>query len=209
MNIDPLFETNMIMASIANTAAINAALGPALTRASEAAASGAIWWHGATPSHFVVAERQALAALTEQARALAQRYTERGAAGAPVPQWTTRLTLNVARHGQSSPELPPAYDAYWVADYMVEDGYGGSPDRALGGELVLEDPRLPAPMMEVPDLRLRLSADPRGAFYDPEVAIRPTAGMMLLLPPWVRRRYRPLLSRHARSWVSIALTPVR
>ena len=35
------------------------------------------------------------------------------------------------------------------------------------------------------------------------------AGMMLLLPPWVRRRYRPLLSRHARSWVSIALTPVR
>ncbi|WP_420138826.1 hypothetical protein [Sphingomonas sp.] len=209
MNIDALFETNVVMASVPDAPAINAALAPLLMRASQGAAAAPIAWHGPVPQDAGVAEQQAIARLTDHAIALARAYTERGEAAAPVPRWTAHIRMNVVRFGQSPSEIAPAYDAYWTADYMVDDGYGGSPDRALAGELILEDPRLPATMMELPDLRLRLSADPRGVFYDPQAAIRPTSGVMLLLPTWLRRHHRPLRTRQVRSWVSIALTPAR
>jgi hypothetical protein len=209
MNIDSLFETNVILASLPDAGAINASLGPLLLRASERASAAPMGWHGPVPADLGAGDAQALASLTEQAIAVARRYTERGDAGAPVPHWATQIRLNVARFGQLPPETAPSYGAYWTADYIVDDGYAGSPDRALAGELVVEDPRLPAPMMELPDLRLRVSAGPRGTFYDPEAAIRPMTGMLLMLPGWLRWRYRPLRSRQPRSWVSIALTPVR
>jgi hypothetical protein len=51
------------------------------------------------------------------------------------PRWISNMWANVSPPGASN-QTHSHPGAYWSAVYYVEDGYGGSPDRALGGELV-------------------------------------------------------------------------
>ena len=60
--------------------------------------------------------------------------------------------------------------SFWSAVYYLDDGYGGSEDPALGGELQLLDPRMPAVAMASPELAFR---EPDGAIQHAELTLRP------------------------------------
>lgn len=78
--------------------------------------------------------------------------------------------------------------AFLTALYFVDDGYGGSNDPALGGELVFVDPRYPIVRMRNPDLRRRR---PDGGVDQHEVRLRPATGQLLLFPSWLAHGLMP------------------
>ena len=95
--------------------------------------------------------------------------------------------------------------AFWSAVYYVDDGYGGSPDRALGGELVLEDPRMPAIRMAAPDLRFRR---PGGKADHHETWMRPESGRIVMFPAWLSHAVRPYRGSGLRISVAVNLSAV-
>lgn len=118
--------------------------------------------------------------------------------------WQTRIGGHVAAR-QGPIEIAPSYDAFWSTIYVADDGYAGSRDPGAGGELIFHDPRLPAPMMEMPDLRLRMEIGRANAIYTPEIAVRPATGYLLLYPGWLRVSMRPLRVAGPRLMVGVSL----
>ncbi|MDP8993775.1 MAG: 2OG-Fe(II) oxygenase family protein [Pseudomonadota bacterium] len=87
-------------------------------------------------------------------------------------RWAPEMWANVSPPGASNRHhCHPG--AFWLAVCYVDDGYGGSPDRALGGELVLFDPRMPMIRMGWPDLRFKRPG--RSPDHD-EAHFRPASG---------------------------------
>jgi uncharacterized protein (TIGR02466 family) len=92
--------------------------------------------------------------------------------------------------------------AYLSALYIVDDGYAGSADPALGGELVFVDPRYPIVRMRNPDLRSR-RAD--GSADQHEVRLRPTTGQLLIFPSWLAHGLMPFHGTARRVMIGINL----
>ena len=92
--------------------------------------------------------------------------------------------------------------AYLTALYVVDDGYGGSADPALGGELVFVDPRYPIVRMRTPDLRSR-RAD--GSADQHEVRLRPTTGQLLIFPSWLAHGLMPFHGTGPRIMICVNL----
>ena len=90
--------------------------------------------------------------------------------------------------------------AYWSAVYYVDDGYAGSSQPDVGGELVLYDPRMPFVRMLPFELRYR---KPDGTAADSQVSIRPTAGQIVMFPPWLYHSVHPFTGAGTR--ISIAM----
>lgn len=94
--------------------------------------------------------------------------------------------------------------SYWSAVAYIDDGYGNSKDTALGGELQLQDPRMPMIRMTAPDLRLR---DPSGKAQQNEIMIRPRTGMIVMFPSWMQHAVRAYHGEGPRISVAINLIP--
>jgi uncharacterized protein (TIGR02466 family) len=92
--------------------------------------------------------------------------------------------------------------AYLTALYFVDDGYGGSADPALGGELIFVDPRYPIVRMRNPDLRPR-RAD--GSADQHEVRLRPATGQLLIFPSWLAHGLLPFHGPAQRIAVGVNL----
>lgn len=86
----------------------------------------------------------------------------------------------------------------------LDDGYDGSDDPALGGELQLLDPRMPMIRMTAPDLRL---AGEDGQPQHNEISIRPRTGMIVLFPSWLQHAVRPFHGEGTRISIAINLIP--
>jgi uncharacterized protein (TIGR02466 family) len=122
--------------------------------------------------------------------AAADRFTvDVAAQGKPRFRWAAEMWANI-----SGPDASNQYHAhpgaFWSAVYYVDDGYGGSADAAMGGELVLQDPRMPMIMMTMPTLRFKRPDRPPD---EPELAMRPVAGRLVMFPAWLNHcvmRYR-------------------
>jgi uncharacterized protein (TIGR02466 family) len=122
--------------------------------------------------------------------AAAERFTvDVAAQGKPRFRWAAEMWANI-----SGPDASNQYHAhpgaFWSAVYYIDDGYGGSADPALGGELVLQDPRMPMIMMTMPTLRFKRPDRPPD---EPELAMRPVAGRLVMFPAWLNHcvmRYR-------------------
>lgn len=112
----------------------------------------------------------------------ADRFTvDIASTGAPRFRWAAEMWANVSpRHASNQFHTHPG--AFWSAVYYVDDGYGGSADRTLGGELILQDPRMPMIMMSMPTLRFRKPGSPPD---EPELAMRPAAGRLVMFPAWL------------------------
>ncbi|AHE56872.1 hypothetical protein [Sphingomonas sanxanigenens] len=148
------------------------------------------------------------ALLAGELRAAADRLTlDVGAREVPRYRWDVTMTAYVAQRGEVG-ETSKRHDAFWRALYFIDDGYAGDRN-ATGGELVIEDPRLPAPLMEDPDLRLRLQLQQGGAIYMEEAVLRPAAGRLLMLPGWLRVVHRPHNGKGERIWISADLVAHR
>lgn len=142
--------------------------------------------------------------LGRHAAMLANRMTADISHTARTTVWRIGMSAHLA-HGGEIVTIPRAYDAYWSGVYVVDDGYAGSPEAETGGEFVILDPRLPAPMMEMPHLRLRTAVEPRPAIYAPEVTITPGSGTLYLFPGWLALEHRVLCCPGPRILVGLSL----
>lgn len=146
----------------------------------------------------------------EAARALCDHVVRRADAavhdklqqgGAIRFNWSAEMWTDVtARLGSIQVHSHPG--AYLTALYVVDDGYGGSGDPALGGEVVFVDPRYPIVRMRNPDLR-SLRAD--GTADQHEVRLRPATGQLLIFPSWLAHGLMPFHGPGQRIAVGINL----
>jgi len=114
-------------------------------------------------------------------------------------EWLPEMWANVNEHGASN-QTHCHPGSQWSAVYYVKDGYGGSEDDALGGELVFLDPRVPMIRMREPDLRSRTRD---GSPEHQESWMRPKTGQLVIFPAWLMHSVRPYFGKELR--VSIAI----
>jgi len=113
--------------------------------------------------------------------------------------WSVEMWANVADSGAAN-EAHCHPGAAWSAVYYVDDGYNGSSDPATGGDLVLYDPRMPFVRMLPFDLRYRR---PDGKGAESQSAIRPVSGRFVMFPPWLVHSVHPFYGSGQR--ISIAM----
>lgn len=143
--------------------------------------------------------------LIERVIAAADRFTVdiRGQ-GAPRYKWFPEMWANVSEKGASN-QYHTHPGAFWSAVYYVDDGYGGSSDDSLGGELVLLDPRMPAIRMNTPDLRFRR---PGQKPDEHEKWFRPQSGLTVMFPSWLSHAVRPFNGSGSRISIAINLSAI-
>ena len=117
-------------------------------------------------------------------------------------RWLPEMWANVSQPGASN-QFHTHPGAFWSAVYYVDDGYGGSEDASLGGELILLDPRMPMIRMAAPDLRIRR---PGQRPEDQEKWFRPKSGMIVIFPAWLSHAVRPYNGTALRISIAINLT---
>ncbi|ABC63137.1 2OG-Fe(II) oxygenase family protein [Erythrobacter litoralis] len=115
--------------------------------------------------------------------------------------WVPEMWANVSSKGHANQyHFHPG--SFWSAVAYIDDGYGGSDDPALGGELQLLDPRMPMVRMTAPDLRM-LDAD--GKPQQNEISIHPKTGMIVMFPSWLQHAVRPFHGSGTRISIAINL----
>ncbi len=114
-------------------------------------------------------------------------------------KWQPEMWVNVNRPGDSNQShWHPGSFLSFV--YYVDDGYGLSSDRALGGELVFVDPRMPFLRMRTPDLRC---ADNAGNVAEHETWVRPFSGLLIGFPSFLGHSVRPYRGTATRTSIAI------
>jgi uncharacterized protein (TIGR02466 family) len=124
--------------------------------------------------------------------------------GQPRYRWFPEMWANVSPP-RASNQYHSHPGAFWAAVYYVDDGFEGASDPALGGELLLLDPRMPAIRMNAPDLRFR---NPGAAPDHHEAAMRPQTGRIVIFPGWLSHAVRPYRGRAERISVAVNLSAV-
>lgn len=115
--------------------------------------------------------------------------------------WVAEMWANVSRRGASN-QTHAHPGSFWSLVYYVDDGYAGSADKALGGELSFLDPRFPMARMVAPDLRYRRED---GHIDNQEVWLRPRSGLLVMFPSWLMHSVRPYFGNGTRISVAINL----
>ncbi|SEM95967.1 conserved hypothetical protein [Sphingomonas gellani] len=195
----PLFETVVMTAHVADHGAIDAQLAAAI-RDRMAADEGLNrsnigGWHSRTDMlewGGAPAERVADAAI-RAARRLSH-FEDRDPASI---DWSVRMWANVSPPGALN--MSHAHPGVlWAAVYYVDRG--ADPGEDAGGELYLEDPRFPMPLMTFPGFRA-IGADGRPQSH--ERTVTTGAGDLVLFPGYLRHGVRP--HRGLRDRISIAM----
>ena len=140
-----LFDTPVIVDEMPDAARINAALREIILRRMDSdpglSISNVGGWHSDTKLLEWGGEPAQM--LCQRVMATADRFTtDLKATGSPRFRWLPEMWANVSGKGASNRHHSHP-GAFWSAVYYVDDGYGGSTDTAMGGELVLYDPRMP------------------------------------------------------------------
>jgi len=208
--IEALFETPVIVDSLPDAAALNAGLLSAIRarRASHPAGvtrSNQLGWH--SDIDMLDWGGAAARALVEHVVGVADEHSiDIVSPDAPRFAWLPEMWANISPRGASN-QFHCHAGAFWSAVYYVDDGYAGSSDRRLGGELIIEDPRMPMLLMEGPDLRFRPRPD--STIAEPEQLFRPASGRLLMFPGWLRHGVKPYLGDRERVSIAINLTAFR
>jgi uncharacterized protein (TIGR02466 family) len=194
-----LFETPVLHAQITDAAPISAALAEAI-RAHMAEAEGigrsnVGGWHSKTD--MLAWGGPAAARLADAAIRAAKRMSHFDERDAATIRWSARMWANVSPPGALN--MSHAHPGVlWAAVYYVDPGQDAGD--AEGGELFLEDPRFPVPLMTFPGFRA-LGGD--GAPQPLEHMIKPVAGDLILFPGYLRHGVRP--HRGSRDRISVAM----
>jgi len=203
-----LFETVVVIDQLPNAAEINRQLRDAILsrQANDPGVeiSNVGGWHSDT--HMLRWGGEAAQALLERIVAAADRYSIdiKAEPGKPRHRWFPEMWANVSGPGASN-QFHRHPGAFWSAVYYVDDGYAGSTDRGLGGELVLEDPRMPAIRMAAPDLRFRVRD---GKHDHHETWMRPQSGRIVMFPAWLSHSVRPYKGTGLRISIAVNLSAV-
>jgi uncharacterized protein (TIGR02466 family) len=117
-------------------------------------------------------------------------------------RWKADMWANVAGPGDARQyHFHPG--CVWSAVAYCDDGYEGSADPALGGELVLLDPRMPQIRMNAPHLRLR---EGDGGEQLVEPFVRPRSGLLVVFPAGLAHAVRPFHGSGTRISVALNLS---
>ena len=202
-----LFDTPVIIDQMPEAARINMRLKAAiLARMAESdglTISNMGGWHSDT--QMIEWGGEEAVALVRRIVAAADRFTVDIKAGAsPRHRWVPEMWANVSPPGASNRHHSHP-GAFWSAVYYVDDGYCGSADRDLGGELVLFDPRMPMVRMTAPDLRFRR---PGQSPEHDEAQFRPAAGRIVMFPAWLSHAVNPYRGTGQRISIAVNLTAV-
>jgi uncharacterized protein (TIGR02466 family) len=201
-----LFETVVLLDRLPDSTAINRQLRELILerQASDPGVeiSNVGGWHSDT--HMLRWGGDAAKTLLDRIVAAADRFSVdiKAEQGKPRHRWFPEMWANVSGPGASN-QFHRHPGAYWSAVYYVDDGYGGSTDRALGGELVLEDPRMPMVRMTAPDLRIRR---PGGKPDHHETWMRPESGRIVMFPAWLSHSVRPYKGTGVRISIAVNLS---
>jgi uncharacterized protein (TIGR02466 family) len=201
-----LFETPLIIDQVAEPETLNASLREVITKRMQATEGVAIsnvkgWqsqtdmldWGGQPANELCRKIVDAVDHFTVDIRA----------GGSRRHGWLPEMWANVSPSGASNRHHSHP-GSYWSAVYYVDDGYEGSADRSLGGELVLYDPRMPMVRMTAPDLRFRRpGAEPE---HD-EVRLRPATGRIVIFPSWLNHSVAEFRGTGTRISIAVNLTP--
>lgn len=203
-----LFDTPVIVDQMPDAAALNAQLKAAiLKRRKEDPAGVSIsnvgGWH--SDLEMLRWGGDAAMRLLERVIAAADRFTvDVRSKGQPRYKWFPEMWANVSATGASNQNHSHP-GAFWSAVYYVDDGYAGSTDDRLGGELVLLDPRMPMIRMNTPDLRFQR---PGQKPDDHEKWFRPVSGLIVIFPSWLTHAVRPYFGNADRISIAINLSAV-
>lgn len=115
--------------------------------------------------------------------------------------WVPEMWANVSHKGSAN-QFHYHPGSFWSAVAYLDDGYAGSADQDLGGELQLLDPRMPMIRMTAPDLRLK-NGD--GTPQKTTISLRPKTGMIVLFPSWLQHAVRPFYGEGVRISIAINL----
>jgi uncharacterized protein (TIGR02466 family) len=205
--VGSLFETPVIVDALPDAVALNIELA-AVARQRRDADPGVQKsnWNGwqSTPDMLAWGGEAAMT-IGRHFILLCQRFTHHPNPEAEPFRWFVDMWANISGpRGSNESHCHPG--AVWSAVYYVDDGYGGSADPALGGELVLYDPRMPAVRMVPLDLRYR---DPEGKIAQSHAAIRPVAGRLIMFPPWLMHAVRPYNGEGERISIAMNANAVR
>lgn len=122
--------------------------------------------------------------------------------GATTHRWRAEMWANVASAGDARQyHFHPG--CVWSAVAYLDDGYEGTDDPALGGELQLLDPRMPQIRMNAPHLHLRESD---GGEQLVEPFVRPRTGLLVVFPAWLAHSVRPFRGSGTRISVAVNLS---
>lgn len=119
--------------------------------------------------------------------------------------WSVEMWANLSSAGSAN-EAHIHPGAVWSSVYYVDDGYGGSVEPDLGGELVLYDPRMPFIRMLPFELRYRR---PDGQAAETQTSIRPIAGQIVMFPPWLYHSVYPFSGTGERISIAMNATVTR
>jgi uncharacterized protein (TIGR02466 family) len=202
-----LFDTPVIVDQMPNAAAVNAELRRVIeeerARSEGLDISNVGGWHSDT--HMLRWGGEPAMRLLERIMAAVDAFTvDIRATGTPRYKWFPEMWANVSPPGASNQYHTHA-GAFWSAVYYVDDGYGGSEDDSLGGELVLLDPRMPMIRMNTPDLRFRR---PGQKPDDHEKWFRPASGLIVIFPAWLSHAVRTYRGTGTRISIAVNLSAV-
>ena len=117
--------------------------------------------------------------------------------------WHPDMWANVSTHGNSN-QYHTHPGSFWSAVAYIDDGYEGSSEAGLGGELQLLDPRSPIVQMASLDLKLK---DIDGREQKQEPLVRPQTGLIVMFPSWLQHSVRPFYGTGTRISIAINLVP--
>ena len=199
LQLATLFETPLILDRLPNAGQLNAELKQAIAtrRVTDPGVRKSNWNGWQSDVDMLAWGGEAANRLAEHFVGLCNNFSAVSDPGAFV--WSIDMWANVTPPGGSN-EAHVHPGVVWSAVYYVEDGYGGSGDPALGGELVLYDPRMPFVRMLPFDVRYRR---PDGRPAESQTAIRPIAGQIVMFPPWLSHSVHPFRGEGER--ISIAM----
>lgn len=157
-------------------------------------------WH--SNSQMIEWGGEAARALAFKAMTMADEASvDAGSPDASRYEWVPQMWANVSGKGHANQyHMHPG--SFWSAVAYIDDGYEGSSDPALGGELQLMDPRMPMIRMTAPDLRLK---DAAGHPQASEPVIRPQTGLIVMFPSWLQHSVRAFHGAGTRISVAINL----
>ena len=196
-----LFDTPIVIDELPNASAVNTALKPLILARRAARPGVQVSNIGGWQSEHDVADwgGEPIAYLLRHIVALADRHcVDIVSPDAPRHEWASDIWVNVSPpHASNQMHTHPG--AYWSAVYYVDDG-SEQEDGAIGGELVIEDPRMPMVLMTMPNLRLRGA---NGAVHDPQLKMKVRSGRIIMFPSWLSHGVVP--HRGARDRISVAI----
>lgn len=202
-----LFETPVIVDVVPDAPALNAALADTARRrkATDPGVAKSNWLGWQSTPDMLDWGGDPARLLAERFVALCDQFTHHPNAAVEPFTWYLDMWANVSGP-KASNESHAHPGAVWSAVYWVDDGYAGSADPALGGELVLHDPRMPMVRMLPLDLRYKR---PDGQVLQSLTHLRPIAGRLVMFPPWLMHAVRPYNGTGERISIAMNAKAVR